>query len=88
MHYKILSIYYHGHILTTTVISSLNTMEIPRFTSLPEAELQLMCGDSYITSICVQELLPQFSAEVVRMFSCIRFIRTSYSSFNDAPEPA
>lgn len=50
---KRFSIYFHGDILTTTVISSLNTKQIPRFTSLLEAKLQLMCGDSYIIGICV-----------------------------------
>ena len=54
MHYKSHYIYHHGDILTTTVISSLNAMQIPRSTSLPEAKFQPMCGDSYITNICVE----------------------------------
>lgn len=39
MHFKICSIYYNRDILTIAVISSLNTMQIPRFTSLLETNL-------------------------------------------------
>lgn len=53
MHYKILGTYYYGDIL----ISSLNTMQIARFTYLLEAKLQLMCEDSYIIGICVMRIV-------------------------------
>lgn len=53
MHYKILGTYYYGDIL----ISSLNTMQIARFTYLLEAKLQLMCEDSCIIGICVMRIV-------------------------------